>query len=64
MLRPERGQRERPKREARERPKRGQRERESEWRDKFQPFLNFKAQSAFDEIEMKQKQNRNLIAHD
>jgi hypothetical protein len=29
--------------------------------DKFQPFLNFKAQSAFYEIAMKQKQNRNLM---
>ena len=37
------------------------REREAEWPDKFQPFLNFKAQSAFYEIEMKQKQNRNLL---
>ena len=36
------------------------REREREG-DKFQPFLNFKAQSAFYEIEMKQKQNRNLL---
>ena len=38
-----------------------QREREAECPDKFQPFLNFKAQSAFYEIEMKQKQNRNLM---
>ena len=36
-------------------------EREAECPDKFQPFLNFKAQSAFYEIEMKQKQNRNLM---
>ena len=38
-----------------------EREREAESPDKFQPFLNFKAQSAFYEIEMKQKQNRNLM---
>jgi hypothetical protein len=38
-----------------------EREREAECPDKFQPFLNFKAQSAFYEIEMKQKQNRNLM---
>ena len=30
----------------------------------FQPFLNFKAQSVIFEIEMKQKRNRNLLAHD
>ena len=34
---------------------------ETDWPDKFQPFLNFKAQSALYEIEMKQKQNRNAL---
>ena len=35
----------------------GKREREIEWLDKFQPFLNSGPKC----IEMKQKQNRNLV---
>jgi hypothetical protein len=35
-------------------------EREAEWLDKFQPFLNFGPKCIY-KIEMKQKQNRNLV---
>ena len=37
---------------------------ETDWPNKFQPFLNFKAQLAFHEIEMKQKQHRNALKGD
>ena len=37
-----------------------EREREAEWLHKFRPFLNFGSKCIY-KIEMKQKQNRNLV---